>query len=158
MTCWRGHFFVCFIFLPVFHPLIINPCLVIFKSVSTAKLSVLTPSSLAALQILPVSHLFCLLFNHVEQQPVALPRQSVSMRLISFPSLSSTFTFSARGRRMKVTGLAPFFSPASAHLFLRRLRSEQQGEWVFNWDRKQGRISLHFTAMICCINATQRKW
>lgn len=45
-------------FLPLFHTLIINPRLVIFKSVSSAKSSpFLTCSSLAALQILPVSHL-----------------------------------------------------------------------------------------------------
>ncbi len=57
-------------FFASFNTVIINPWLVIFKSVSSVKLSVLTPSSLAALQILPVSHLFFLLFNHVEQQPL----------------------------------------------------------------------------------------
>ena len=146
MTCRRGHFkfffFCASSFLPVFHPLIINPCLVIFKSVSTAKLSVLTPSSLVALQILPVSHLVCLLFNHVEQQPLALPRQSVPpspplLHASHLLPISLQYFYFFR-QRATLEGDRPcpffffFFCPASAHLFLCRLRSEQQGEWVFN--------------------------
>lgn len=77
-------------FLSVFHTLIINPWLVIFKCVSSAKLSVLTSSSLAVLQILPVSHLF---LPFIQSRGTATLLSCISPSLPLPLSISSPFSF-----------------------------------------------------------------
>lgn len=101
-------------FLSVFHILIINPWLVIFKCVSSAKLSVLTSSSLAVLQILPVSHLFLPFIQSRGTATLALLHQSLSpspsLHLISFLFLSSYFTLLSEDGAWRWLVL-PFYLP-----------------------------------------------